>query len=442
MRKLTALVFAVALVLGTTSMAYAQATYTWDTVRTTGAHEIWPNQADSPNIFEADGGLLGRVVTSAGGTAPVLDPNASNACELAPSFPCDGSNPPNFLLATGSAEGPPGAGGGVECNRVANGCNTAAIPTIPHGGHLNETEGSYSYLVIHTPSQGTNPPGKGISFFTGSFQIVQQPYACNDCPAGGDGKDIPNQAALDNTGPGAVATSSNVTLWITQSTPPFGHALVSLQAAGPGKLSPCGTGIVFQDLVTDLCVDGLQPGVGNFTIPNQKVVAHVYSVNPANQASFANPGLCNPPDCYVEQVIIPAALTQNAGTLNVQVQTAASVLPGDAPGSLANATVDSLLYFLTTQSLDLDGDGLEDRVDPCPNDSTNFCLNDLLGGGLCPAGQVFCMDASGTAGCFTAALCDTRRDANADCNVDTNDVNAVQGTLFFNSGIQVGPFDP
>jgi hypothetical protein len=441
MRKLTALVFAAALVLGMTSMAHAQATYNYDTVRSAGALYLWPNEANSANTFEADGGLLGRVVTTPGGAA-VTDPNQANACELAPSFPCQAGQPPVFLLPAGAAEGPPGAGGGAECTRVVNACNAAPVPTAGHGGHLNETEGSYSYLVIHTPAQGTGAAGKGIGFFTGSYQIVQQPYLCNDCPAGGVGKDIPNQAALDNTTAGAVSVSTNVTLWLTQSTAPFGHALVSLQNAGPGKVSVCGVGTVYQDLVTDLCVDGLQPGVGNFTIPNQKVVAHTYSVNLANHASFNDQGLCNPPDCYIENVIIPAALAQNAGTLNVQVQSATSVLPNDAPGTLANATVDSLLYFLTTQALDLDGDGLEDRNDPCPNDGTNFCLNDLLGGGLCPAGQVFCMDTTGTAGCFDGALCDTRRDANADCAVDSNDVNTVTGTLFFNSGLLVGPFDP
>ncbi|MDP3939902.1 MAG: hypothetical protein Q8R92_17425 [Deltaproteobacteria bacterium] len=443
MRKLTALVFAVALVLGGTSMAFAQATYTFDTVRSAGAHEIWPNQANSPNTFEADGGLLGRVVTTAGGATPVLNPAVANACELAPSFDCSGTTPPVFLLPAGAAEGPAGAGGGSECNRVVNACNAAPIPSGGHGGHLNETEGSYSYLVIHTPSQGTNPAGKGIGFFTGSYQIVQQPYLCNDCPVGGAGKDIDNQLAMDNTGPGSVAQSTNVTLWLSQSTAPFGHALVSLQSAGPGKLSPCGSGIVFQDLTTDLCVDGLQGGVGNFLIPAQKVVARNYSVNLANHSAFgANSGLCNAPDCYVENVIIPAALTQNAGTLNVQTQSATSVLPSTAPGSLANATVDSLLFFLTTQQLDMDGDGTEDRIDPCPNDPANGCLFNVLTSSACPAGTVFCNDLAGTPGCYSASLCETRRDVDQNCFVDGGDLNTVQNTLFFNNPFPIGPFDP
>ena len=44
MRKLTALVFAVALVFGMASMANAQSTYTWTVINTPGASLLWPNQ--------------------------------------------------------------------------------------------------------------------------------------------------------------------------------------------------------------------------------------------------------------------------------------------------------------------------------------------------------------------------------------------------------------
>lgn len=441
MRKLTALVFAVALVFGMASLANAQQTVTWNVVTSPTISNLWPNEANSINRFEADIGLLGRVIQE-------TDPNLLNACELAPSYPCTGSTPPNFLLPTGSAEGPAGVGGGSECNRLANACNTAVPPAAGHGGHLSE-DGSYSYLVLHTTAIGTNPAGKGISFFQGSFVIENQPFICNDCPVGGFGKDINDQFAMDNTGPGSATAPLSVTLWITQSSSPFGHALISLEpaGAGAGKASACGVGIQYQTLSTDLCVDALSPG-GNFLIPDQKVVAHTYSVNMAQHAGFGGTeGLCNPPDCYIEQVIIPAALAADANATAVMIQTASSVLPPDAPGSLANGTVDSLLFYYTTQLLDLDGDGIEDRIDGCPNDATNTCLliPVPLGGGSCPAGTVFCSNSAGLAGCINAQLCSTRRDVNQDCSVGTADVAAPTGVFasqFFNLPFVVGPFDP
>lgn len=453
MRKLTALVFAVALVLGVTTLSNAQVTYNYQTIHSTSVNLHWPNEANSANIFEADTGLLGRVMPDvATQTGGLWNLNTPNACELAPSFPCEAGSPPTFLLPTGAAEGPAGSGGGSECNRRVNACNGATVPPAAHGGHVNSTEGTLSYLVIHTPPGATEPAGKGIGFFDGSYSIVQQAYGCNECPVGGVGKDVANQVAIDNTTAGAIVQSTNVSLWLTQSTSPFGHALVSLVTAGPGKTSVCGNAIVFQDLDTNLCAGSTTPGVFNgvFTIPGQKVVAHTYSVDMANHASFGAKQLCNPPDCYIQNVVIPLAQAQlpgacgSGGACNVQVQSATSVLPSDAPGSLANATVDSLLYFVTDQKLDFDNDGVEDRTDPCPNDGTDFCTQDLItgGGATCPTGTVFCMNAAGTPGCHAAYLCDTRRDVNQDCVPNTSDVTTITGSPLFNQGLPIGPFDP
>lgn len=446
MRKPIALLFAAALVLGMAGMANAQQTYTWTLIEGASVALNWPNEANSPNVFEANGGLLGRIIADTNAAA-------ANVCELAPSYPCAAGNPPVFLLPSGSAEGPSNAGGGDECNRKVIACNTAVIPGAGHGGHpaSQDAIGEYSYLVIHTAAQGTGSAGKGIGFFSGSFTSQADPYTCNDCAATGRGRDENVAGSLNNTIINSTITSLNVSLWLTQSTPPFGHAQVSLVAggAGTGSSSVCGNGIAFQDLHTDLCVDGLQPGTGNFTIPDQKVAFGMYSVDMNQMANFANQGRCNPPDCYIQNVLIPAALAQDPNALNVQVQSASSVLPANAPGTLANATVDSLLFMYTTQAIDMDGDGAEDRTDACPNDPFDTCIADPIGGGNCPAGQVFCADTLGDLGCFDSFLCNQRIDANQDCLADGSDFsrvagedNGASGLEAFGSGASTGPFDP
>ena len=72
----------------------------------------------------------------------------------------------------------------------------------------------------------------------------------------------------------------------------------------------------------------------------------------------------------------------------------------------------------------------------------------LLGTGNCPAGQIFCADGNGDAGCTDASLCNQRIDPNQDCNVDGNDFNraagvdnGIQGTEVFGS-VPIGPFEP
>jgi hypothetical protein len=450
MRKLTALLFAVALVFGTATLATAQNTYTWSLIEGAAALELWPNEANAPNIFEANGGLLGRVNTEAT-VAPGGDMFAASAgsCQLAPSTPCIAGSPPAFLLPVGSAE--PGAPPvDSECNRQVIACNTIPVdnPFAAHGGHIASPPGEYSYMVIHTKAGATEPGGKGISFFSGSYTAVQQPYVCNDCPPTGHGKDIPNQIALDNSGNGSITNSTNVNLWITQSSAPFGHANITLTTggSGPGKLSVCGNGVVFQTLDVDLCINGTAIG-GDFQLLDQKVVIETYSVDTANHASTANPGICNPPDCYVENVIIPAAAAQApgacgaGGACNVQRQLATTILPATAPEKLIDATVDTLIYALTTSLLDMDGDGVEDRNDPCPNDATDFCRLDLIGGGSCPAGTVFCLVAGGGAGCQVGALCDTRLDVDQTCDLRAPDPTAILTSIGFNS-VAIGPFDP
>jgi hypothetical protein len=447
MRKFIAIAFAAALILGLAAAnnANAQKTYTWTLVESAAVALHWPDGANSPNIFEAENGLLGRIIAE-------TSASISNACELPPSSLCASGSPPAFLLPGGTAEGPVNLGGGNECNRKVIACNTLVIPGAGHGGHPAGNQdgiGEYSYLVLHTA--GT-PGGKGIGFFAGTFVQRSDPYTCNDCPPTGRGRDTNNQAGLQNTIIASKVTALSVSLWLTQSTAPFGHAQVSLASggAGAGSVSVCGNGIAYQNLHTDLCVDGLQPGTGNFTIPDQKVITRVYSVTTSQHASFSNPGRCTPPDCYVEKVIIPAALAQNAAAKSVQVQSATTVLPPDAPGTLANGTVDSLLFSFTTQLLDMDGDGTEDRLDPCPNDGTDFCVIDLFGAGNCPAGQVFCVNAVGDLGCLDAALCNVRPDANQDCNIDGSDIVNVagegdgdsDGLESFGSGLPAGPFDP
>lgn len=448
MRKPIALLFAAALVLGMAGMANAQQTYTWTLVEGSSVALLWPNEANSPNVFEADGGLLGRVLaeTNAG---------VANTCELAPSYPCAALNPPVFLLAAGSSEGPTNVGGGSECNRKVTSCNTAPVPGAAHGGHAagQDTIGEYSYLVIHTAAQGTNPSGKGIGFFAGTFVQQNDPYACNECPALGAGRDENVAGSLSNTISQSTVTTLSSSLWLTQSTSPFGHAQVSLAAppggAGTGSASVCGTGLTYQDLDTDLCVDALSPGTANFEIPDQKTVSHAYSVTVADHANFTNQGRCNGPDCYIQNVIIPAALAQDAGARNVQVLAASSILPSTAPGALANASVDSLLFMYTTQLLDMDGDTTEDRLDPCPNDAANGCTFDIINAVSCAAGEAFCADADGDLSCIDAFLCNSKGDLNNDCLSDSTDNNLLQGVNngiggaeVFNTGLSIGPFDP
>jgi hypothetical protein len=154
----------------------------------------------------------------------------------------------------------------------------------------------------------------------------------------------------------------------------------------------------------------------------------------------------------VRSVIIPAALAQSSAATNVQVRRATAVLPTGFPYAnfgIENATMDFLIFAYTTQQIDQDDDLIEDRDDPCPNDPTNECLNNLLGGGPCPPGQVFCSDAQGTIGCFDPFLCSQASDANQDCLVDSSDFNRVggvdngiQGTEAFGSFLPIGPFDP
>jgi hypothetical protein len=462
MRKPIALLFAAALVLGMASMANA-ATYTWTLVEGASVALHWPNEANSPNMFEADGGLLGRIISN-------TDATVANVCELAPSYLCAAGNPPVFLLPAGTAEGPSGAGGGDECNRVTAAC-LGGIPSAAHNAvsaahPFGDTVGDYSYLVIHTASQGTNPSGKGIGFFSGTFVQQQDAYVCNDCPPIGKGHDD-NVGNIDCTGAGtplacctgagtgtcdflsnttigAVVKTLSTSLWLTQTTPPFGHAQVSLKAggAGAGETSVCGNGLVYQDLITDLCVDGLAAG-GNFTIPDQKTVSHVYTL------SCIGASKCNGPDCYIQNVIIPAAVAANANTKAVQILAASSILPANAPGTLANASVDSLLFMYTTQEIDFDGDGNPDCSDPCPMDAADSCVTDQFTGLPCvPAGTVFCADTNGALGCFPAYQCNVKGDLNNDCLSDNTDAaqllgtNVGGGTSIFNTGLSVGPFDP
>jgi len=458
-------------------------TYTWALVESPGALGVWPNEANSPNIFEADEGLLGRVVVnwdSAFGTvdSPVLDPGVPNSCELAPSYPClqpGAGGPPVFLFSGPPVvEGPIGSGivNGSECNKHTNACGPTPIVAATHlcgpGTEHEICEGEYSYFVIHR-----EPTGKGIGFFTGSFMNRQALPNCNGCPPMGRGKDKNSQTALSYTIPDSIVETVSINIWTTQSTPFVGHDLLNLINPGTdaGQTSLCGNGITFQDVGNNLCSDGLA-GAPNFTIPDQKVSYWTYSVNMANHANFNNPNKCSPPDCYVQRVIIPAAMAQaakypagctaagapnpcctGAGTgtcgpaTNVQVQKASSVLPPDAPANLQNATVDTLIFAYTTQLLDLDGDGVEDPSDPCPADNTDFCIQDLINGGNCPAGQVFCADFNGDLGCLDAFLCDFKLDVNNDCLADGNDENTLKGFPLtgveaFASTLFIGPFNP
>jgi hypothetical protein len=465
MRKPIALLFAAALILSVAGMANA-AIYTWTLIEGDSVALNWPNEANSPNVFEANGGLLGRIIAD-------TDAGVANVCELAPSYPCAALNPPVFLLPAGTAEGPSGAGGGDECNRVTIACGHTAPAAPDVASHpFLDTRGVYSYLVIHTAAQGTVNPGKGIGFFSGSFVTEQDAYVCNDCPPTGKGHDenvgniqctgvgTPHSCCtgvgtgncdfLSNTTIGAVVRTLSSSLWLTQSTPPFGHASVRLQVppfaagAGAGEISVCGNGLTYQDLTTDLCSDGIEVG-GNFTIPNQKTVSNIYSITCA--------GKCNGPDCYIQNVIIPAAQAQAAlsgGTArNVQVLSASSILPADAPGTLANGSVDSLLFMYTTQEIDFDLDTVPDSCDPCPMDPSDTCLDGSPAGLTCLAGEVLCSDFDGNLACLPAYQCNVKGDLNGDCTSDLNDRNLMEGTAdgaggleHFNTTLPIGPFDP
>jgi hypothetical protein len=243
-----------------------------------------------------------------------------------------------------------------------------------------------------------------------------------------------------------------VSLWLNHTTQPIGPAAVTLSpgGAGAGSSSVCGNGIAYQNLDTDLCVDGEQPGTGNFTIPDQKVVYSVYSTDMNTMANFTNQGRCNPPECFIQHVLIPAAMAMDAAAANIQVQVATSVLPADAPGTLGNATVDSLIFAFTTQALDMDLDGIEDRSDPCPNDGLQGCLTDVLNGGTCDdagggthgAGKVLCSDIFGGIGCIDSFLCNQRGDSNQDCLSDSLDFNRTGGGDYTDTSLCTGVSTP
>jgi len=457
-------------------------TYTWTLVESPGALGVWPNEANSPNIFEADEGLLGRVLVNwepAFGAvdSPVLDPGVPNSCENAPSYPClqsGAGGPPVFLLGSPplAHEGPIGSSivNGSECNKHTNACGPTPLAVgthIPPSAEHEIAEGEYSYFVAHR-----EPTGKGIGFFTGSYTYRQASPDCNGCAPMGRGRDRNDLTALSYTMPDSQVQALSIDIWSTQATPFVGHGLKNLLNPQAGQMSLCGNGIAYQSITSNLCSDGVA-GAPNYTIPDQKVSFWTYSVNMANHANFNNPNRCNPPDCYVQRVIIPAAIAQAAkypagclapgrpnpcctgmgtGTCgpatNVQVLKARGILPPSAPANLGNATVDSILFAYTTQLLDLDNDGTEDRDDPCPADGMDFCIQDLINGGNCPAGQVFCADSNGGLGCLDAFLCDFKLDVNNDCLADVNDENVLKGaaapagTAAFNSTLFIGPFNP
>jgi len=125
------------------------------------------------------------------------------------------------------------------------------------------------------------------------------------------------------------------------------------------------------------------------------------------------------------------------------------LFPAGTPFGMDNATLDAILFAFTTQRIDQDGDGIEDRLDPCPMDPADICAKDFFTGSSCPAGQVFCADAYGDLRCIDAFLCNHRIDANQDCLINSSDFNRVggvdngiQGTEAFDFGLSVGPFDP
>jgi len=444
-RLLFALISGTYLVLGILpGAAYAvPKTYTWTLVESSSVWKTWPNQLNSANPFESDGGLLGRIVSHTAETS-------ANTCNLAESHPCASGEPPVFLFPAGSAEGPANNGGLTECNRKVTACSAGFDIPGSHGGHPGsvtpfETHiGEFSYFVQ------TRPGGaRSMSFISGTYTTRTDPYVCNRCPPEGSGKDIDNSAALANTRITALTQVISESLWSTQYVDGLGetgHVQITKSQSGAGQASACGDGVQFETLVVDICLDNLP-----YEVP-LRWSSRIYSVNQANQASPASPGRCNGPECYVKSVIIPAALAQSASARNVQVRRATTVLPTGFPYDnfgIGNATMDFLVFAYTTQLVDQDGDAVEDRLDACPNDATNACLTNLVGSGVCPAGQVFCADGNGDLGCLDAFLCNSKGDLNNGCFSDLTDYNAlngvlngVQGTEAFNTGFSIGPFNP
>jgi hypothetical protein len=448
-RILVALFLAVSFGASPARPAAAQQTYTFTLIKGVGAALLWPNGIGWPNENEAREGLLGRILTTGNGI-PETNPTDQTTCALPPSYPCAAGSPPAFLLTSGYAEGPSGAGGGDECNRETVACESAAIPSPGHGGHPGgDGVGAYSFLAIHSaPLCSDAYYSRNIVFLSGQYSYVQDPYVCNTCPPAGHGKkDGTSPSTLPGNGPAAVIQPLDVSLWATQMVLPYfggafksGHMRFTLQQPGPGEVSYCGNGVFYQDLVWDFCEDGLEPGTGDLVI-HQKVRMDTYSLSYDRQ--HVGERSCEGPDCYVENVILPTAFTQDSNTLNVQVLRTYTVIDGlSDPCLLEYSNIEGLIYAYTTQPIDTDGDGTEDRVDPCPNDPADGCVYNLLTSSACPTGQIFCADLSGAPGCYAPELCDTRRDAHADCQVDTNDVISVTGTLFFNTGLPIGPFEP
>jgi hypothetical protein len=289
-----------------------------------------------------------------------------------------------------------------------------------------------------------------MSFIAGSYVTRTDPFACNTCPPDGAGRDVDDATALRNTRSTALTQVISESLWSTQYQDALGetgHVLITMSQSGAGQTSGCGDGSQHETLLVDICMDNLP-----FNVP-LKWSVRTYSVNQANQASPASPGRCDGPECYVKNVIIPAALAQSASAKNVQVRRASTVLPTGFPYDnfgIGNATMDFLIFGYTTQAIDQDGDGTEDRMDPCPNDATDLCRTDLIGGGTCPAGEVFCADGFGNLGCRSAFLCNQSIDPNQDCMADAFDFARVagdedgilDGLEVFQSGVPIGPFDP
>jgi hypothetical protein len=416
---------------------------TWTLVESSGVHLRWPNQFNAANGFEANGGLLGRIVAH-------TSESTLNACELAESHPCASNEPPAVLGDfDGGPEGPPNLPDldTVECNRVTIACEGSPIPGV-HSGHPggntpNETAiGTFSYFVTHR-STGD----KSMAFISGTYVSNQGAYTCNACPPEGSGRDVNNATALTNPKIAASLTSASVSLWTTQFIDIFGgtgHNTITLESAGAGAISACGNGVQFETLSLDPCIDEPYP------VPIKWDVT-TYSVSVSQQATPLSSGRCDGPDCYVQQVIVPAAITQSGGAArNVQVRKASTVLPDESPFGMDNATLDVILFAYTTQRIDADGDLVEDRIDPCPTDPTDFCVQDLFGGGTCSAGQVFCPDVFGTLGCRDPFLCNARVDADQNCFVSASDMQRVvgesdgglDGTETFGSGVPLGPFSP
>ncbi len=436
---------AACLVLGLTSgaaFAVAPKTYTWTLVESSTVWKKWPNELNSANPFESDGGLLGRILS-------LTDETTTNACNLAESHPCASGEPPVFMFPAGSTEGPVNGGGLIECNRKVNACSDGFdIPGV-HGGHAggntpNESPiGEFSYFVQ------TRPGGaRSMSFIAGSYVTRTDPFICNSCPPEGSGKDIDSAAALVNARITALTQVVGESLWSTQYTDGLGetgHVSLALAQSGAGQISGCGEGVQFETLVLDICMDNLP-----YNAPLHWSVK-TYSVNQAGHASLASPGRCDGPDCYVKSVIIPAALAQSSAAKNVQVRRASTVLPTGFPYDnfgIGNATMDFLIFGYTTQLVDQDGDLIEDRVDLCPNDEINECQQNF-GPGPCPAGKVFCADAFGDFLCLDPFLCNQQIDINQDCSADANDfndiggvLNGTQGTEAFGFGLPTGPFNP